>query len=320
MSWKSIKSVMIVILLGVNLWLVYLLVGRYMAQTYFSPDVLQNTVEILARDGIHMRAEQIDAKKRDADIYEAVMAADYYDSVAAIFTESPIHETFPTPTGVRMIADNGDTLSFSGSFGVNFLAGEQVWEELSSIAAWTVRAGEPIDPGHRSMRGLREALEARLDTDTAVGSGVTVHAKLVLDAAYRFGAYTLFRCSQALDGKPISGHSVDCLFDESGRLLWLDGTWGFLSLTRNYSAPLYDQINILFMEKAACLEQREADAAHAAEPLTLASMQSCYILNTAPDPTDGGSRVYYSPAWAIAYTDGTTRIYSAVTGEAAGKE
>jgi len=316
MRWKSIISVMIVILLGVNLWLAYLLVGRYAAQTYFSQEVLQNTIEVLARDGILVRTEQIDAKKRDADIYAAAMAADYSDSVAAIFTNSPIHETFPTPTGVRMIADNGDTLSFSGSFGINFVAGGMVGEEMSSIAEWAVRAGDAVDPGQYAMRGLREVLEARLDTDTAGGSGVTVHAKLSMDAAYRFGDYVLFRCSQALDDMPISGHTVDCLFDETGRLLWLDGTWGFLSLMRNYSAPLYDQINILFMEKAECLEQREAEAETAAATMTLSSMQFCYILHTAADPAEGGSRVYYSPAWEIVYTDGTTRTYSAVTGEA----
>ena len=317
MRWKSIKTVMIVILLGVNLWLIYLLVGRYTAQTYFGHDVLQNTIEILARDGILMTVEQIDPKKRDADVYEAEMGADYSDSVAAVFSASPIHEVFPTPTGVRMIADNGDTISFSGAFDINFLAGGQERETMAANAEWAVRAGEPLAPGQYALRDLREMLEARLDTDTAGGTVASVHAKLSFDAAWRFGDYVLFRCSQALDGKKISGHTVDCLFDEAGNLLWLDGTWGFLSLVRNYSAQLYDQINILFNEKAALREQREADADGTPDSLTLSSMQLCYIINTAADGATGGSRVYFSPAWQISYTDGTTRTYSAVTGELA---
>ena len=319
MRWKSIKTVMIFILLGVNLWLVYLLAGRYMAQTYLGQDVLVNTVEILQRDGIVISSEQIDPKKRDADIYEAEMAEDYYDRVAEIFTASPIRETFPTPTGMRMIADNGDTMTFSGSFGVDYLAGGFEREEILAIAEFAVRTGDGLAPEQHSLRGLREMLAAALDSDTASGSGATVHAKLSFDAAWRFGDYLLFRCSQTLDGRPVGGHCVDCLLDEKkGELLWIGGTWSFLPLLRSYSAPLYDQINILFIEKAACLEARENDA-EAPTTQVLDALEFCYMLNTTAN-SDGGKRVFYSPAWRIAYTDGTVRIYSAVTGEAARSE
>lgn len=316
MRWKSIKTVMIFILLGVNLWLIYLLVGRYMAQSFFSQDALQNTVDVLARDGIFVEVGQIDPKKRDADIYEADMAVDYYDSVAAIFTSSPIHETFPTPTGMRMITVSGDALTFSGSFGVDYLAGGFEREEISAIAEFAVRSGDRLAPNHHSLRTLRETLAAALDRDTSVGAGVTVHAKLSFDEAWRFGNYLLFRCSQTLDGRPVEGHTAECLLDETtGRLLWLGGTWSFLPLTRSYSAPLYDQINILFIEKAVCLEARAADA-DAPAMQELAEMRFCYTLSTAANP-DGGKRVLYAPAWQIVYRDGTSRIYSAVTGEAA---
>lgn len=318
MRWKSIKTVMIVILLGVNLWLIYLLVGRYMAQTYFGHDVLQNAVEILARDGIVLSAEQIDPKRRNADVYAAEKSVDYDDGVAAVFTASPINEVFPTPAGVRMIADNGDVISLNQGFGVSFLAGGEERETVTAIADWAVRAGDPLPPEQYALRGLREVLETRLNAETSGGAVVTVHAKLCFDAAYRFGEYTLFRCSQEIDGKKISGHTVDCLFDADGSLIWLDGTWGFLSLVRNYSAQLYDQINILFIEKTARAEQRLGDPDAVPGTLTLASMQMCYILNVADDAETGGSHVYYSPAWQIAYTDGTVRTYSAVTGEAVG--
>ena len=313
MRWQHIKTVMIVILFGVNLWMIYLLVGRYTAQAYFSVDVLQNTVDILARDDIHLTVNQIDPRKRDAEIYEAVMSETYFTDVAAIFTDSPINEMFPTPTGVRLTADNQDTISLNNAFGINFLAGGQERKTMEVIAEWAVRAGEQLTPSHFSLRELRSSLEERLIIAlTESGTVAPVHAKLSIDAVYRFGDYHLFLCSQEIDGLKLSAHTLQWLCDSAGNLLWLDGTWSFLSLVGNYSAQLYDQINILFIERDTLDALRETESVG---PMTVDEIRFCYVFHLAADKETAGRLVYYSPAWQICYIDGTQHTYNAVTGE-----
>ncbi len=318
MRWNSIKTVMIVILLGVNLWLVWLLSGRFDARNYFDDATVQNAVEILGRDGIHLAPEQIDTRKREADLYVADMPEDYHERLAAVFTGgSPVGEAYPTPTGQRMIAENGDTVTITGNFGVGYLAAGQNREQLAVSAEWAVRLLEPIDPKQRGLRGLRETLSERLTagvSDSAATAPLGIRIRY--EAAYRFGTYTLFVCRQEIDGKAVADHTVRALFDEAGKLVWLDGIWSFLSLSGNYSAPLYDQINILFMERTARLgaEGDEELALH------LAAMTSCYVLTPVADADGEGSTVYFSPAWQIIYADGENVTYSAVTGEAVDRE
>lgn len=318
MRWNSIKTVMIVILLGVNLWLIWLLSGRFDARNYFDEATVQNAVEILARDGIHLSPEQIDARKREADLYVAAMPEDYHEQLAAIFTGgSPVGEAYPTPTGQRMIAENGDAVTITGTFGVGYLAAGQNREQLSVSAEWAVRLLEPIDPKQRGLRGLRETLSGLLtagvsDSATAAPPGTRIR----YEAAYRFGMHTLLVCRQEIDGKPVADHTVRALFDGAGKLVWLDGVWSFLSLSGNYSAPLYDQINILFMERTARLGAEGDEEID----LYLAGMKSCYVLTPVADDEGEGSTVYFSPAWQILYADGESVTYSAVTGEAVDRE
>lgn len=311
MRWNSIKSVMIAILLGVNLWLMYLLFGRYAAYSYFDETTLRNTAEILGRDGIAVAVEQIDARRRDAALYAAPMPEEYHETVATAFTHSPIAEGFPTPTGRRMIAENGDTVTITGTFGVNYLAAGQNREQMAESVEWALGLLEPIAPKQRSLRDLRERLSNCLTANSHDNTATTpAGTRIRYDAAYRFGEYTLLVCSQAIDGKPIAGHTVRALFDGAGTLVWLDGVWSFLPITGSYSAPLYDQINILFTERSA----RLSEAGEEEVSLTLSSMTFCYVLTPVSDGE--GRTVYYSPAWQIAYTDGSTVTYSAVTGEA----
>ncbi|MBR7185743.1 MAG: hypothetical protein IKD37_09085 [Clostridia bacterium] len=316
MRWNSIKSVMIAILLVVNVWLIYLLAERGLVQNYFSADALENAVEILGRSGISMTVDQLDPKKRDAAVYGADMHEDYYADIAERLAASTVSETFPTPSGVRMITENRATVSFTHTFGINYLAADGDRTAMRNIVESALASGEPMEARQRVLRPLRALLEAylaeALQTGTAAQSG---HARLCFDGVFRFDDYYLFRCSQELDGKPIDGHRVDCLFDAEGNLLWLDGTWSFLPLTRNYSAQLYDQINILFKEKAALDEWRMT--AQTDDPMTLSRMEFCYVYSVLEDEQTEEKHVYYAPAWQIAYSDGTVRTYNAVTGESA---
>lgn len=313
MRWKHIKTVMIAILLVVNVWLISLLVSRYRAQTYLDSDLLQNTVEILGRDEIYLTVDQLDARRRDADVYAAEMSDDYFEQLAGIFTTSSITEVFPTPTGMRFITESEETISVSDGFDLTYVSAGASRETMETLCAAIINGGETAAVGSFSLRSLRETLDSLLSSTVSTGGNVApAHAKLCFDAAWQRDGYTLIQCSQEMDGRKINGHTVLCLFDEGGTLLYLDGTWSFLSLVRNYSAQLYDQINILFMEKAALADLRASGEVEGA--VTLESLSLCYILNTAA-ADDGGSMVYYSPAWRIRYTDGSEHLYSAVTGE-----
>lgn len=313
MRWQHIKTVMIAILLVVNLWLGGLLINRNLTQNYLDKDVLQNTVEILGRDGILLSVDQLDAGRRTADLFSAPLPEDYNMAVVDILASSEITDVFPIPAGgTRVLTASGGSLSFDGNFGVTYLPVEVVRNTLESICAQVLADGTEISPTSFSLRDIRQYLEQLLSSAVDEHENVPAKAKVAFVFGRRLGEYTLLRCRQEVDGRELVGHTVDCLFDQNGNLLYLDGTWSFLSLSGSYSAPLYDQINILFIEKAAIDEMR--DRGEIQENLKLASLELCYVLCQAETADSRGDGIYYAPAWYIRYTDGTEHIYNAITG------
>lgn len=316
MRWDHIKTVTICLLLLVNVWLVILLAQRYAERTYPDADAVQNAVEILARDGIHLTADQINQARPDADIYGAVLREDYYEAAAALLSTSPIDNVFPTPRGVRILTEAGDSLSFGSDYSVSYLRGGENREMLENLAEQIPLQGEALSTGSLKLRKLRQNLRDLLESHVGAGGTAAVGTRLAVDEIYRMGDYYLVRCSQTVDGRLLQNHQVSALCSAEGELLFLDGTWSFLSLVRNYSAPLYDRINILFIEKDAVGELRAQG--EAGESLTLESLSLCYV-PTAVSEMSGESAVYFFPAWWIAYTDGTVRVYHGITGELIGK-
>lgn len=316
MRWNHIKTVTICLLLLVNVWLIVLLAQRHAERTYPDADTLQNAVEILARDGIHLTADQISQARPDADIYGAIMREDYYEAAAALFSASPIDNVFPTPRGVRILTEAGDSLSFGSDYSVSYLRGGENREMLVSLAEQIPAQGEKLSPGSFKVRKLRQNLKDLLEAHVGAGGTAAVGSRLTFDEICRMGDYFLVRCSQTVDGRLLLDHRVSALCSAEGEVLFLDGTWSFLSLIRNYSAPLYDRINILFIEKDAVGELRPLG--EAAQSLTLESLSLCYVPTSSPGMS-GESAVYFFPAWRIAYTDGTVRVYHGITGELIGK-
>lgn len=317
MRWNHIKTVTICLLLLVNVWLIFLLAERHAERTYPDANALQNTVEILARDGIHLTADQLSHANPDADIYAAILREDYYEAAAALFSASPIDNVFPTPRGVRILTEAGDSFSFGADYSVSYLRGGENREELVNLAEEIPVQGEKLSPGSLKLRKLRQNLKDLLEAHVGGSGTAAVGTRLTFDEVYCMGDRYLVRCSQTVDGRLLLNHQVSALCSAEGELLLLDGTWSFLSLVRNYSAPLYDRINILFIEKDAVEELRTHG--EAAESLTLESLSLCYVPSSAGEAESGERAVYFSPAWCIAYTDGTVHVYHGITGESIAK-
>lgn len=313
MRWNHIKTVTICLLLLVNVWLIFLLAQRHIERTYPDADVLQNTVEILAREGIILTADQLSQARPDADIYAAVLREDYYEAAAALFSASPIDNVFPTPRGVRILTKAGDSLSFGSDYAVSYLRGGENRDDMAKLAEQIPEQGEKLATGSIKLRNLRQGLKALLESYVGGSGTVAVGTRLTFDEIYRMDDRYFVRCSQTVDGRLLLDHRVSAVCSAEGELLFLDGTWSFLSLVRNYSAPLYDRINILFIEKDT-VEGLRAEG-EAADSLTLESLTLCYVPASAAESGSGDRAVYFSPAWRIAYTDGTVRVYHGITGE-----
>ncbi|MBE6575261.1 MAG: hypothetical protein E7654_03195 [Ruminococcaceae bacterium] len=313
MRWNHIKTVTICLLLLVNAWLIFLLAERHIERTYPDPDVLQNTVEILARDGIFLTADQLNQAHPAADIYAAVLQEDYYEAAAALFSASPIDNVFPTPRGVRILTKAGDSLSFGSDYSVSYLRSGENRGDMANLTEQISTRGEKLSPSSMKLRKIRQSLKDLLEAYVGSGGTVAVGTRLTFDEIYGMGDHYLVRCSQTVDGRPLLNHRVSVVCSSDGELLYLDGTWSFLSLVRNYSAPLYDRINILFIEKDTVAEIRAEGGA--ADTLTLESLTLCYVPASAAEGDDGERAVYFSPAWRIAYTDGTVRVYHGITGQ-----
>ncbi len=313
MRWNHIKTVMIIILLIVNIWLIYLIAGRYMTREFLDGDVIRDTIEILGRSNVYISEDQIDVRKRDADIYTALRGENYFTDVVACFTDSSVDEMLPTPGGMRLVAESGDSFLLGEDFSVTYYAAEWDRTALSELCARAAAEGERISPDGfafgRAKREIRRLLEGGV---SAAGVVSVSHMRAEITEVRHFDGYYLVQCRQTLDGMPLGTNAVSCLCDEKGNMFRLDGVWSFCPPTGSYSAQLYDQINILFIEKAVLDELRDAGAQDGG--IHLDSLRLCYVINTAEDG-EGGTRVFYSPAWQISYTDGSERIYSAVTGE-----
>lgn len=259
-------AVMTVILISVSVNMGYL------------PDVsVDDIVAHLAKDGITVDRELINAKRQRGTVY-VCDSPDYNKTVAELLDGGTVRSTYATPDGEVLIMTGGARLEFGESFSFRYYksgtsSSSPAIFDLSGMAA-------PISDAKREDvsetvvrfldRGSREFDE--LNVETAVDSIWENEGKY----------YAL--CSRTIDGIEIAGNLVLCTV-EGDCVTEAYGTWCFLTPARSYSAQLSDLLNILFNVKKD-LSGRESEADEqdspagdtAKEPVTITAIQLCYSL------------------------------------------
>lgn len=311
MDLKRIKTVMIVILLAINAFLIYNIASDYFEKNYIDDATLQNTAQILSRSGIDIDLSCVPSKKLTSSIYESFFLDDYNEKAAVLLSGSEIENAFSVPDGMRFVAKNGDQIEFSDRFGVVFTSAEAnryiAFSEIISSAF--AMESLPVDKDDAVVARLKDLLSS--DASPTVG-----YAKMDVSCTGNYfvesTGYRILKFTQTMDKVPVYGHDVFCVI-EGEKLIYMEGIWSFLPTDAKYSSQLYDQVNILFMEKKS-IDQIRADREKAGIEVQteyrVEKVDSVYCTYF----NDGKTGVYFIPAWRITYDDGSESVYDAQSG------
>ncbi len=308
---KRIKTVMILILVAINAFFVYNLVSDHLEKNYINDATVKNAVEILTREGIEIDVSAVPKKKLTLPIYESIFDEEHNEKVVALFSDADIESTFSIPDGMRFVTKNADQIEFSEEFGIVFVSGESDrYTDFSNMIASVPQTDFlPAETDDALIKSVKEMLSA--DTSASVG-----YAKLGAQCTGVYDdettGYRFLRFSQTMDKTPIYGHDIICVADGE-KLLYLEGLWSFLSTDAEYSSQLYDQVNILFMEKKsidAVKAEHEAAGLEVQTEYRIEKIDSVYCTYF----NDSKTGIYFIPAWRITYFDGSESVYDALNG------
>lgn len=309
MDLKRIKTVMIVLLIAVNAFFLYNIISNYRENNYIDDATISNACEILEKSEIYVERAAVPKKKIDLSVYESFFYDSHNESIVEAVSGSGVERTFSLPDGMRFVSENGDTVEFTGQFGISYLSHAAKREDdFEKIIEDAVFRGEAF-----IVESVYKKTKNMLSDDVSPTVGP---AKLgVVCAATHFddkSGYSVIKFTQTMDGTPIYSHDVFCVFDGE-ELLYMSGLWCFLPTDAKYSSQHYDQINILFMEKKNIEKEREEnkDAEENAEPeYRIEKVDAVYCTYFNNDK----SGVYFIPAWRITYGDGRESVYDAGSG------
>ena len=156
MSWSKIKTIIIVILLLTNLFLLFLIGGQKLHSARYEADTLRQTVEVLSRNGLKV-AE--DALPGDAQIVPLLVERDEQAELRAATVLLGGDAAFSSTGGLNVYSSAAGDLSFR--------SGGEVSATLE--LSW---AGFDSPAGHAAH--LMEQLGAEAWSITADGGTVTV--------------------------------------------------------------------------------------------------------------------------------------------------
>ena len=309
MDLKRIKTVMIVILIIINAFFVYNLAIEYRDRVYIDDSVLEDAVNILSRSGIEIASDIIPKKKPDTPVYEGLFGEDYNESVAKLLSGSEIESAFSIPQGMRFVAENGSVVEISTDYDVVFYSSDaDRYAAFSGIISGALANGTVDDTADFS-----KDLYDLLCRDISASVGYESFGA-VCDGVYRDkeSGYSIVKYSQTLGDAPLYGHEIYSVFDRDS-LVYMEGKWTFLSTNKEYSSQLYDQVNILFMEKKS-VDKTLAEYKERGETpdisLEIAALDSVYCTYF----NDDRSGLYFIPAWCITYADGRSVVYDTHSG------
>lgn len=309
MKWKNIKTLLIILFTAVTVYLSVMIGIRYRETYYISDQVMRDAIELLGNAGIKVSEEIIPKKLTKYDVVEGEYSKNYFADNTGISSKFDDFTSYATPTGsIKYINNvNGSAYEHFSPFGIVYqkttdsIAGVDYKYEISD-------SDVEIDVKTIESKVKNEMIElfGSGTVSRESGSGFSVRVM----SAYHDQILGIYKVNliQTVNGCEIYGNNLYVEIDASG-LTYLSGNMILNKSHSSYTADLYDQINILFIEKSH-LDSSEEETEGKIDK-TVTGMETVYCVTWSYDR----SKFYLIPSWKIVYADGTDSIINAINGK-----
>jgi len=313
MKWKNIKTLFIILFAAVTVYLSVIIGVRYREMSYVDEQVARDAIELLAAYGITVNEETIPKKLIKYDVVEGEFSSDYFQNGVGISLKSDDFTSYATPSGsIKYINNsNGSTFEHFSPFDLVY---KKVADSIGGVEYKYEIDGDDVQVENEKIENrIKNELISLFGSDAVSrddNNGFSVKVKSV----YHEKILDIYKANliQTLDGCVIYGNEIYVEMDSSG-LNYLSGTMILNKSYSSYTADLYDQVNILFIERQHLVSNTEQDQNSEAVKLdkTVSSMETVYCVSWSYDR----SKYYLIPSWKIVYSDGTESIINAVNGK-----
>ncbi len=272
MSWKNIKTFMIILLLiaCVVIGTMLLLGGK---KELYTKDSLEKSVSLMEKSGILITSAQLKGTFDDMNIYRFTLPQDYPERVAEGITVGNITDIYAVPGGVEMHTDSAERVFIGTDLSISYYC-QGAPRDISEEEIGELLAPDCTSP---SFGVRREGSE--------------------INGASEFVTFV-----QTVEGLPITENQIKCRFTD-GKLASFEGKWCFPDKCGTFSAQLRDYLNIMFTER-----ERVNSEAGGKRTLTVKELEKCYGVEN----SDGKSVFILVPSLHIIYKEGESAIHSAV--------
>ena len=273
MSWKNIKTFMIILLL-----IACIIVGSMLwlngDNEPYTMDSLEKAAKLMADSGIILEGRQLLGNFDGMKLFRFTLPQDYPEKVAERLTVGQITDVFTVPDGVAIRTDKGESLFIGSDFTINY---RSLFTDVgfSESEAETLLAPTCQSPEFGMVRN-----------DSTQNAGEVVY-------------------TQTLGDMPIPENQIKCNFVD-GRLTSFEGKWCFPDKCSAFSAPLRDYLNIMFIERERV--NAENTGVETKKELTVKELEKCYGIESNESKTS----FILIPSLNIIYREGERAIHSAV--------
>ena len=326
MNWSRIKTVLILLLLAANAYLIYAIVSQYRVSTRIDPGEIEAAAALLAKDGFTVRENALSGRRIELKVWRSAFPREKEDGSGHEFVirrlfGSPEYSQSLTVSGVEVSAEGIGTLSFSDSdpLYIKFVAAGCDYDGSADEAAADPESDRQVGKLRKlNLANILKQFLAGGDTSSLTAderrADIDVDMAIYERDSRRYVAHFI----QKIDGCPIEG-TGGIFAVRNDTVEYFRGSAVLMSGAAGYNAELLDEINILFLEKDSVLSVAspseaeitsggEYSPAAAAMTVTETSPLYCVIWNS--DRTE----YYLIPSWKISYSDGTSSVRNAVNG------
>lgn len=278
MNWKHVKHFLLLLLVGVNLLLGYLVYNHFNDTFFTDTATAARAVSILQKDGIRVSEELLAAKNDTADTLSAPYAREeYLLSVAALLLGKEADGIYLLPSGIRAETAEGDSALLGNDLSISFTA-SGVTADVSAAFAMTDEEKKQAIPAFATALLLAE--------------------KDLENATFRkSGDLLLLTLTQTERSLPLAG--CTCTFGmREGRIVYAEGRHFFGIPTEKSEAPLLNRVNILLKERDRGVQG------------TVTDISLCYALYEEAD----ASKLHFLPAYRIEYSNKNVSLVGAIDG------
>ena len=289
MNTKNIKTVIIILLIIANVFLISNITVLNLRLQNIPLDMINNAADILKEHGIYADVKIIPVKKPVNYVYEGVFAE--YGEIVKNFSGVLDEESVKWHTTPEYIAFD------AGEYRFKF----EDYQQIEIVKTDYAGGAFELFDGNDNL-GSNETLmvESIIKNFLKKYSEQDIRTDFVITELKREDGSDKVIINQTADGFLIASYSAYVIIND-GEVKYFSGRWYFGVFSGRYEMPLLDSVNILFK----ILEKDGSSLAGA----KIENMGKEYNLNHYE--TD---KFYLSPSWLVIFDDERKVSYNMITG------